>query len=155
MAHLWHLSKSIMQRIEELLATVRRARKRTGAILANSHFEDVIDQSKQAGFVVVDGSAKHNGKLLLTDDLLIERVKQLADGSPCLFLNLELYVAPRLNHPGFLKQLVQKLVILEPRQPIVFLLYSARVFSLFNAVYGHALPQPQHTLDLVDNQSFA
>lgn len=144
-----------MQRIEELIATIRRARKRTGAILASSHFEAVIDQSKQAGFVVVDGSAKHNGKLLLTDDLLIERVKLMADGSPCLFLNLELYVAPRLNHPGFLKQLVQKLVILEPRQPIVFLLYSARVFSLFNAVYGQALPQAQHTLDLVDNQSFA
>ena len=144
-----------MQRIEELLATIRRARKRTGAILASSHFEDVIDKSKQAGFVVVDGSAKHSGRLLLTDDLLIERVRLLADGSPCLFLNLELYVAPRLNNPGFLKQLVQKLVVLEPRHPIVFLLYSAPVFSLFNAVYGQALPQPQHTLNLVDNQSFA
>ena len=144
-----------MQRIEELLATIRRARKRTGAILASSHFEAVIDQSKLDGFVVVDGSAKHKGRLLLTDDLLIDRIKLMADGSPCLFLNLELYVAPRLNHPGFLKQLVQKLVVLEPRQPIVFLLYSARVFSLFNAVYGQALPQPQHTLDLVDNQSFA
>ncbi len=144
-----------MQRIEELLATIRRARKRTGAILASSHFEAVIDQSKLDGFVIVDGSAKHKGRLLLTDDLLIDRIKLMADGSPCLFLNLELYVAPRLNHPGFLKQLVQKLVVLEPRQPIVFLLYSARVFSLFNAVYGQALPQPQHTLDLVDNQSFA
>jgi hypothetical protein len=143
-----------MQRIEELLTTVCRARKRTGAVLASSYFEDVIDQSKQAGFVIVDGSAKHSGRLILTDDLLIERVRMLAEGAPCLFLNLELYVAPRLNNPGFLKQLVQKLVVLEPKHPIVFLLYSARVFSLFNAVYGQALPQPQHTLNLADNKSF-
>jgi hypothetical protein len=144
-----------MQRTEELLTTIRRARKKTGAILADSHFSAVIDHSKQAGFAVVDGSANYSGRLLLTDDLLIERVKLLAHSAPCLFLNLELYVAPRLNNPRFLEQLVRKLVVLEPKQPIVFLLYSARIFSLFNAVYGQALPQPQHILNLVDNQSFA
>lgn len=144
-----------MQKTEELLTIIRRARKRTGAILADGLFEAVIDQSKQAGFAIIDGSALHNGKVLLTDDQLLDKIKSLAGATPCLFLNLELYVAPRLNDPGYLKQLVQKLVVLEPKQPIVFLLYSAKVFSSFDAIYSQSLPSPQHTLNLADNQYFA
>lgn len=143
-----------MQKIEPLLATIKRARKRTGAILATTHFEAVLEESMLAGFAVVDASAQHVGKLLLTDEQIIEKVKQLAGSSPCLFLNLEMYVAPRLSNPGFLIQLVQKMVVLEPKQPIVFLLYSACVFSSFNAVYSQTLLQTQHTLDLVENPSF-
>lgn len=144
-----------MQRTEELLTTIRRARKRTGAILADGLFEAVIERSKESGFAVVDGSELHNGRVLLTDDQLLDKVKLLAGGAPCIFLNLEMYVAPRLNDPGYLKQLVQKLVMMEPRQPIVFLLYSARVFSSFDAVYNQSLSTPQHTLNLADNQYFA
>lgn len=131
--------------------TINRARKRTGAILADNLFEAVIEKCKQAGFVVVESSAKQNGKLLLTDDQLIERIKLLAGNSPCLILNLEMYVAPRLSDPNFMKQLAQKLVVLEPKQPIVFLLYSARVFSSLNAVYSQTLPHAQHTLNLLEN----
>jgi hypothetical protein len=144
-----------MLKTDLLLATIKRARKRTGAILATDQFEAVLEESMQAGFAVADAAAQHSGKLLLTDDQIIEKVKQLAGSSPCLFLNLEMYVAPRLSNPGFLTQLVQKMVVLEPKQPIVFLLYSARVFSSFNAVYSQTLPQTQHTLDLVEHPSFA
>lgn len=144
-----------MQRTEELLANIRRARKRTGAILADGLFEAVIERSKLNGFAVVDGSALHSGRVLLTDDQLLDKVKLLAGGVPCLFLNLEMYVAPRLNDPGYLKQLIQKLVVMEPKQPIVFLLYSAKVFSSFDSIYSQSLPTPQHTLNLTDNQYFA
>lgn len=149
------LLNSTMQRTEELLTNIRRARKRTGAILADGLFEAVIERSQQRGFAVLDGSALHRGRVLLTDDQLLEKVKLLAGGSPCLFLNLEMYVAPRLNDPGYLNQLVQKLVVMEPKQAIVFLLYSAKVFSTFDAVYNQSLPSSQHTLNLADNQYFA
>ncbi|MFD1470396.1 hypothetical protein ACFQ48_19365 [Hymenobacter caeli] len=144
-----------MQRTEELLANIRRARKRTGAILADGLFEAVIERSKLSGFAVVDGSVLHSGRVLLTDDQLLDKVKLLAGGVPCLFLNLEMYVAPRLNDPGYLKQLVHKLVVMEPKQPIVFLLYSAKVFSSFDSIYSQSLPTSQHTLNLTDNQYFA
>lgn len=143
-----------MQRIKLLFATLHRARKRTGAILAPNNFEEVIGYGSQAGFNVVDISDHHSGKLLLTDDQLIEKVRLLAGSSPCLFLNLEMYIGPRLNNPNFFTQLLQKLIILEPKQPIVFLLYSARIFSSFNAVYGLTFPENQHTLNLVENPYF-
>lgn len=136
--------------ISEFVDAIRYARKRTGIVMADETFQEVTQEFRTAGFIPTDMADQYDGKLFLTDDQIINKLNILAGDKPVLLVNLELFVGPRLTDGGFIEQLARKLVVAEPKQPIIILFYSAKLFSTFSTIYQLNPLTQRHTLDRTD-----
>lgn len=150
--HWLSLNVTIMS-INEFANVVRYARKRTSIILADETFQATAQALKVAGFGQSDMEDLYDGRMLLTDDQIINKLKSLASDKPVLLLNLELFIGPRFSDEGFVEQLAQKLIVIEPKQPIIMLFYSAKLFRTFSTIYQLNPLTQRHTLDLTDNSA--
>lgn len=141
-----------MQRIESFLAGIDSARKRTGILYATEDFEAVVKYCVRNGYVLVETASQYAGTIILKDDELIARMKLGAQSKPLLHIGVEAFVGPRFNDAGFVEQLIRKLMVEEPPNPIVLLLYSRKLFQLFSKLYSSYLTNQIHVLDLTAEQ---
>lgn len=139
-----------MKNISEFSEVVRYARKRTGVIFADDEFSVAIKALTEEGYKLTDVTSQFDGKLFLTVDQLVGKLVAFINNEPILILNLELFIAPRLTDGRFVEELARKLVVLEPKQPIVLLFYSLPVYKTFSTIYQLTLQNQQHTLDLTE-----
>lgn len=122
-----------MRSINDFVREVTHARKRTGIVLLNdpellSHFED-------CGLKLINLAETEVKKIIQTDDELLALIMGSSSNQATLVLNLELFIAPRLNDLKYLEYLLTKLIVKEPRLPVFLGFYSEVVFTFFQKYY--------------------
>ncbi|WP_443947405.1 hypothetical protein ACJVDH_09875 [Pedobacter sp. AW1-32] len=122
-----------MRSINDFVREVTHARKRTGIVLLNdpellSHFED-------CGLNLINLAEMEVKKIIQTDDELLTLIMGSSSKQATLVVNLELFIAPRLNDLKYLEYLLTKLIVKEPRLPVFLGFYSEVVFTFFKKYY--------------------
>lgn len=110
-------------------------------------FQRIVQEAKAANLTVVDCANQYKDTVLLTDDQLINKIRQIVKGQATILLNLELFIGPRLRD-GFLEQFVRKMAAEEPRYAVIVLFYSDIIFKKFDQFYQRNPFTQSHTLDL-------
>ena len=137
-----------MQKIESFLAGIASARKKTGVLHATEDFEAAIKSCLKAGYTLTEAESQFDVSVFLTDDELLTKIKAGTNQKQVLCIGVETFIGPRLSDGDFVEQFVKKLLVEEPPQPLIILLYSRRLFRIFARLYSLHLPNQIHALDL-------
>jgi len=122
-----------MTSINDFVREVTHSRKRTGIVLLND--PDLLGSFEDCGLKLVNLAETEVKKIILTDDELIELIVSSSSKQATLVVNLELFIAPRLNDLKYLEYLLTKLIVKEPRLPVFLGFYSEVVFTYFQKYY--------------------
>ena len=142
-----------MQKIKSFLSVIGSARKRTGILFATGEFEAAVKSCIKEGYALTEAENQFGGTVFLTDDELLAKIKSGTDAQPILYIGLETFIGPRFEDAGFVEQLVKKLIVEEPLNPVIILLYSRRLFQIFSRQYSLHLTNQIHVLDLTTQET--
>ncbi|MBC7570528.1 MAG: hypothetical protein H7319_12435 [Spirosoma sp.] len=140
-------------RISEFVQHIQSdGKKRTGIVLAYELYGQVVTNLRQTNATVVDCADLYDKHLLLTDDELLKKIREAGGNKAVLLLNLELFIAPRMPE-GTLDLFGPKLAAEEPRQALIILLYSRKIFKKFDQIFQRTPATQSHTLNLSEESS--
>ena len=122
-----------MRSINDFVREVTHARKRTGIVLLNDH--ELLRHFEDCGLKLINLAEMEVKKTIQTDDELLTLIMGSSSKQATLVVNLELFIAPRLNDLKYLEYLLTKLVVKEPRLPVFLGFYSEVVFAYFQKYY--------------------